>query len=114
MVSFVTVQPDFKGADIRVMWHEHSAQNSYVVDLGFDISVHLLPADARDLVAKLTAAMAARGDAVDWEAAAKQAGACLESLAHDARWERDGTAQRLRAVGAEARQWAILHPEAVS
>jgi hypothetical protein len=94
----------FVPADIEVRWHESGQYDpTYIVKLGRDASVYLRPEDAPVLVAKLTTAMAERGDLVDYRAVAAEAVSQLEALAHDASWGQPDSLERLRGVLARLR-----------
>lgn len=89
--------PSFAPDDIRVRFHESPQHgDAYIVDLGAGAYLRMRPADLRDLIAKLTAAMAERGDLPD------------EAAVEDAKAAADADA-RAAAAAAEARQWAKLH-----
>lgn len=64
MTSFFSPhQPAFGPGEIDVRWYEQHGKYVAWFGEGSDrVSLHLLPADAAEFVAKLTAAMIARGD----------------------------------------------------
>lgn len=96
--SYVSVShPPIYSGDIRACWLERGG--IYALQVGRHVNAYLTESDARQLFSQLSAAMAERGDIVDWEAIAKRTVAELESLATDLdRGYEDDSYGRIRAT----------------
>lgn len=98
--SFVSIdQPSFSAADIRVDWRESEFGQSYMLHLGPNATMRLIPADARVLLTKLVAKMIEHGDLPETE--------LLEALA--VRVAERAQARLAEAAEAETRQWDIVN-----
>lgn len=97
--SFIaTPDPTIERGDFSVRWHERPENGGcYIVSMGGGVRMYLIPEDAADLVAKVSAAMIARGDLPGTTEGAVEA---VKAAA---------AANAAAAVAvAEARQWAEL------